>query len=251
MLCGRGFIAPTGQHPTHEGIVGTEKLCPAYLALIVGALRMIIECDGCKARVKAEEIAYVEQREAFWIERVYLLQCPVCHKAIVAHCEDMPGEHGQRWSQPVRVYPEPGRAASLSEASGVPKVVIESFREAEKCIQVGAYLAAAAMAGRAVEGICRHFSTKGTYLCTGLRELRESGIIDARLYEWGEALRDERNKASHADNARLSPQDAEDILSFSYAIADYVFLLTKKFENYRKRKEKERFEPEVSGEPTE
>jgi hypothetical protein len=136
----------------------------------------------------------------------------------------------------VRVHPKPGRAASLSEFSSIPKVVTDSLQEAEKCLQVGAYLAAAGMAGRAIEGICRHFSTKSSYLSNGLKELKDRGIIDARLYEWGEALRDERNRASHAEDAAISNQDAEDIMSFTYAFVDYVYLLTKKFEAFNKRK---------------
>lgn len=99
------------------------------------------------------------------------------------------------------------------------------------------------MAGRAVEGICRHFSTKGSYLRGGLKELKERGIIDSRLYEWGEALRGERNRASHAEDTTISTHDAEDILSFTYAIVDYVFLLTKKFEAFKKRKAKVKSQP--------
>ena len=201
---------------------------------------MIIECHQCKARVDAEEVGHVEFEEAFWFERVYLLRCPVCKNALVGLCSDVQTEKGQEWGQLVRVYPKPGRSASLSEFSGLPKVVIDSLKEAEKCVQVGAYLAAAAMAGRAVEGICRHFSTKGSYLSSGLKELKDRGLIDARLYQWGEALRDERNKASHAEDATFSARDAEDILAFTYAIANYVFLLAKKFENFQKRKEKEK-----------
>jgi hypothetical protein len=199
---------------------------------------MIIECHQCKARVDAEEVGCVAEEEAFWPKRTYLLRCPVCKTALVGECFDFSTGKGQKWSELVRVHPEPGRAASLSESSGLPKIVIDSLKEAEKCLQVGAYLAAAAMAGRAVEGICRHFSVKGSYLSNGLKELKDRGVIDARLYEWGEALRDERNKASHAEDATLSARDAEDILAFTYAIADYVFLLTKKFEAFKKRKMK-------------
>lgn len=140
---------------------------------------------------------------------MYLLRCPVCKFALVGQCVDLHTEKGVTWSQLVRVYPKPGRAASLSEYSGLPKVVIDSLKEAERCTQIGAYLAAAAMAGRAVEGVCRHFSTKDSYLGNGLKELKEREIIDSRLYEWGEALRGERNKASHAEDATFSSQDAE------------------------------------------
>ncbi len=108
--------------------------------------------------------------------------------------------------------------------------------EAERCIQAGAFFAATAMCGRALEAICRHFSTKDTYLGAGLKELRDKGIIDARLFEWGEELRDQRNYAAHATDEDISGQDASDVLTFTYAIIDYVFLLTLKFDQFQKRK---------------
>ena len=94
------------------------------------------------------------------------------------------------------------------------------------------------MAGRALEAICRHYSTKDTCIGAGIKELRDKGIIDARLYEWSEELRDQRNMAAHATEAAFSAQDAGDILTFTYAIVDYVFLLTRKFEQFQKRKRK-------------
>jgi len=206
---------------------------------------MIIECHSCRARVDGEEIGFVEQT-MFFTPRTYLLRCPVCKTALVGECMVDLEESG-KWTELVRVHPKPGRAAALFEFSGVPKVVIDSLKEAEKCLQVGAYLAAVGMAGRAVEGICRHFSTKGSYISSGLQELKDRGIIDARLYDWGEALRAERNKASHAEDVSISSQDAEDIMSFTYAIVDYVFLLTKKFEAFKKRKTKEKSQPPTAG----
>ena len=96
------------------------------------------------------------------------------------------------------------------------------------------------MAGRALEAVCRHYSTKDTYLGAGIKELKDQGIIDARLYEWSEELRDQRNAAAHATNTEISSQDAEDIVTLTYAIVDYVFMLTKKFENFKKRKADEK-----------
>ena len=92
------------------------------------------------------------------------------------------------------------------------------------------------MAGRALEAVCHHYSTKDTYLGAGIKELKDQGIIDARLYEWSEELRDQRNAAAHATDTEISSQDAEDIVTFTYAIVDYVFMLTIKFENFKERK---------------
>ncbi len=197
---------------------------------------MLIECHECKARVDAESIGYVEADMHFWKRRTYLLRCPSCKMPLVGECDDDFPEEPNPWTDLVRVYPKPTRPLARS----VPDVVRSSLQEADKCLQIGAHLAAAAMAGRALEAVCRHYSTKDTYLGAGIKELKEKGIIDARLYEWSEELRDQRNAAAHATEAELTAQDAEDIVSFTYAIVEYVFTLTKKFEEFQKRKAKEK-----------
>ncbi|MGX9721029.1 DUF4145 domain-containing protein [Stenotrophomonas acidaminiphila] len=103
-------------------------------------------------------------------------------------------------------------------------------------MQSGAYLAATAMCGRSLEAICRHYKTKDSYLGGGLKELRDIGVIDARLYQWSEELRDQRNNAAHATDTEIGAQDANDVMTFTHAIVDYVFLLAQKFEQFQKRK---------------
>lgn len=152
--------------------------------------------------------------------------------ALIGECDDDFPEEKNPWTDLVRVYPKPTRPLGRN----VPEPVQTSLREADKCLQIGAHTAAAAMAGRALEAVCRHYSTKDTYLGAGIKELRDKGIIDARLYEWSEELRDQRNIAAHATETNISAQDAEDIVAFTYAIVEYVFMLTKKFEEFKKRK---------------
>ncbi|WP_425522930.1 DUF4145 domain-containing protein [Xanthomonas hortorum] len=71
-----------------------------------------------------------------------------------------------------------------------------SIDEAEKCMQSGAHLAATAMCGRSLEAICRYYNTKDSYLGGGLKELRDKGVIDSRLYQWSEELREGLNNAA-------------------------------------------------------
>ena len=197
---------------------------------------MLIECHECKARVDAEEVGYIEVDEGFWSQRTYLLKCPACNNPLIGECEDDIRKEEFPWTELVRVYPKPPMRLSPT----VPGPVKKSLREADKCLQIGAHIAAAAMAGRALEAICRHYSTEDTYLGAGIKELKEKGIIDSRLYEWSEELRDQRNAAAHATNTEISSQDAEDIVTLTYAIVDYVFMLTTKFENFKKRKADEK-----------
>src|SRR5690606_1091162 len=118
----------------------------------------------------------------------------------------------------------------------IPKIVRTSLEEAEKCMQSGAYLAATGMCGRSLESICRHYKTKDNYLGGGLKELRDMGVIEARLYQRREELRDQRNNAAHATDTEIGDKDANDVMTFTYAIIDYVFMLAQKFEKFQKRK---------------
>ena len=219
-----------------------DALGPPWLTATVRRLSttMLIECHKCKARVDAEEIGVVERNllpdlgfELLF--RTYLLRCPSCGCALIGEEEEGLKEKGQTvWPDLTRVHPMPRRLLGYE----IPKTVRDSLEEAERCMQVGAFLAAAAMAGRALEAVCRHYSTKDTYIGAGIKELRDQGIIDARLFEWSEELREQRNMAAHATEAAISSEDAEDILTFTYAIVDYVFLLTRRFDRFQKRKQK-------------
>jgi hypothetical protein len=95
------------------------------------------------------------------------------------------------------------------------------------------------MTGRALEAIGRHFHTKGKsdklMLAQGLEELHTAQIIDRRLYEWGKELQTNRNLAAHASGQIFERDDAEDLFDFAAAICEYVFVLTEKFENFKKR----------------
>ncbi len=193
---------------------------------------MLIDCHICKAKVQAEVLGQHDDEEFIFSTRTYLLKCTSCNTALIAESNEDYSEGKTIWSHPVRVHPKPKR----SLGSDIPSIVKNSIDEAERCMQAGAYLAATAMCGRAVEAICRHYQTKDSYLGGGLKELRDSGIIDARLYQWSEELRDQRNDAAHATDTEISFPDASDVLSFTYAIIDYVFLLTQKFDQFQIRK---------------
>ncbi|RFC30921.1 MAG: protein of unknown function (DUF4145) [Candidatus Nitrotoga sp. MKT] len=194
---------------------------------------MLIECHDCKAKVDAEIIGHHTDNDFFAV-KTFLLKCPSCNSSLIAESHEDYKENEQTWTKPVRVYPKPQR----SLGKDIPPIVKISIEEAEKCMQAAAYLAATAMCGRALEAICRHYKTKDNYLGGGLKELKDNGLIDQRLYQWGEELRDQRNNAAHATDTDISSQDANDVLTFTYAIIDYVFLLAQKFEQYQARKVK-------------
>jgi hypothetical protein len=90
------------------------------------------------------------------------------------------------------------------------------------------------MCGRALEAVCLAHDLKGG-LAKGLKSLREAKVIDGRLFDWSEELRDQRNLAAHPSDRELKKADASDLLDFTHAICDYVFVLTIKHQAFRKR----------------
>lgn len=198
---------------------------------------MLVDCHQCEAVVDARMIA---QHEAYDPEedpcpfQVHLLECPRCKTTLVV------GLYEYEEGLPTRLWPSPRRNVSWY----IPQEIRRSLEEADKCYRAGAFMACAVMCGRALEGICRHFEVKSRYTRGGLRELREQNIIDARLFEWSEALQSARNAAAHASNETMSKEDARDLMDLGNAICEYVFVLTARFNEFRRRR---MIPPENSG----
>lgn len=198
---------------------------------------MIIECPYCESKVDGkvigEHVSYDEE-DPFPFKAV-LLECPVC-KASLLGCQELTevGPDREEWITGNRLWPEPRTSNMLL----LPTNVGDSLEEAEKCYSAKAYSACAVMCGRSLEALCQNYKTKSKTIAGGLRELRERKIIDDRLYEWGEALRQQRNLGAHATGEIINKEDARDVLDFANAISDYVFVLTEKFERFKKRQGK-------------
>ena len=195
---------------------------------------VIVECSVCRSRVDAEMTAQREHVSDPFPYRVSLLVCPSCHETIVGLQEAYPDPESREpgWSTTSRLWPDPERVVPWH----VPSIVRHSLEEAGKCLHAGAFAACAVMCGRALEGICIHHKTQHKTLARGLAELREREVIDKRLSSWAESLRELRNLGAHASDERVSPDDARDLLDFAHAITDYVFVLTKKFEDFTQRR---------------
>lgn len=197
---------------------------------------MVVECPYCEARVDGSIVAQHidppdELLDAHF--RATLLACPNCRNSLLAGESEVGySEHtGPVWDSPTRVWPSPDKDFSWH----IPKIVRASLEEANKCFKARAYAACAVMCGRSLEGICRHYKTKSNYLGGGLKELLARELIDKRLFSWSEALQKSRNLGAHATDDVVSKVDARDLLDFANVIAEYVFVLTKKFEDFMKR----------------
>ena len=67
-----------------------------------------------------------------------------------------------------------------------------------------------------------------------INDLHNRKIIDDKFFDWANALRLLGNKATH-DSVIINKRDVEDLFEFTKALIDYIFILTKKFEDYKKR----------------
>jgi len=189
---------------------------------------MIIECSYCNSKVNAKVLAsHVEfdPEGDPWPRMTSLLVCSSCKSSLLGVQEEIDSQHGKEWSSATRVWPSPERYIP----SSVPPVVRASLAQAVRCINAGAYLAAVAMCGRALEGICRHFNTVEHFLNGGIKELLQMGLIDKRLYRWSQELSKHRNIAAHAQAKQISKEDATDLFDFVVAVSQYIFELTEKF----------------------
>jgi hypothetical protein len=127
-----------------------------------------------------------------------------------------------------RVWPSPDLVIPFE----LPALVRDSLVEAQKTLRAGAFIACAAMCGRALEALC-HDLGANTTLGKGLTDLHTNGKSDGRLYEWGRELNAKRNIAAHANPTPISKRDAEYLFDFSIAICDYIYVLSAKFERFK------------------
>ena len=209
----------------------------------------VVDCPTCRARVAADEAA-VAERTGFdhdagepWGERIVVGACPKCRQLIAGRStqtgfENFDSEE-DTWSDVIRIYPQPKRTFSSYR---IPRVVTFSLEEGDRSLQAGAFTAASAMFGRALEAVCRHIlDSKGIagaqkiMLAKGISKLYELRVIDDRLHDWSKALHAGRNFASHPEEGEIAREDAEDLQSFVIAIIEYVYDLADKYEQFKKR----------------
>lgn len=195
---------------------------------------MITDCPECRAKIDCDVVGETSREYEYAPIQTSLLECPVCRTAIVVEQELLPpfGVGPNNWSDPNRVWPEPTRISTLASAPGPVRY---SLKEAEKCMRAGANTAAVVMYGRALEGLCRHFSQTNENLKAQLKELKSQNVIDIRLMKWGEQLWKNRCLAAHPDEQNISLQDAQDVEAFTLAICEYVFYLTDRFDDFMAR----------------
>lgn len=105
-------------------------------------------------------------------QETVLVECPKCSQPIVAQrwwfetLFYMDGTTEGEFTDFKRVFPSPDPEISWE----LPEVVRVSLLEAQKCLGARAYIAAAAMCGRALEAVCRDLNANDSTLGKGLKQ---------------------------------------------------------------------------------
>ncbi|MGE5305419.1 MAG: DUF4145 domain-containing protein [Alphaproteobacteria bacterium] len=224
------------------------------------AATFIVDCPVCKAKVAALETGSAENRgfddEAGepYCYRLSVGNCPRCQTLLAAKSEQLrfrgwEYEEADVWADPVRVYPQPPKTFSSFR---IPTTIKASMTEADIALQGNANLAACVMFGRALEALCRDVLftpeekkntgkvAKRLMLGEGIKQLKDKNLIDDRLYDWSQELHVFRNLAAHPDmeGASITREDAEDLQAFVYAIIEYIYDLTDRYQEFKERQER-------------
>ncbi|OHB65130.1 MAG: hypothetical protein A2Y77_02465 [Planctomycetes bacterium RBG_13_62_9] len=218
----------------------------------------IVDCPECRAKVAAIEHGCVkinggidEEGEGHYGVQVFLGKCPKCRTILAGESQQVAisgyDSEYDEWAEAIRVYPRPPKTFTSRR---IPKVVSESITEAVKSLQANANVAACVMFGRALEAICRDLLERNQprkgrksdtppkhpiMLGQGIRKLKEKGLIDERLFDWSQQLQAFRNLAAHPTDTTILREDADDLCSFVYGIIEYVYDLTDRYNEFKKR----------------
>jgi hypothetical protein len=206
--------------------------------------RPIITCNHCDRTVAGEVVGdFLGLNEGYDDHAQYLLvACPKCRAPFLCirfgtdHVDH--DEYGVQewiqWGDPEVIYPR----TEVGMDPSIPKPLADSYLEACRDFSVQGYISSAMMCRRVLEGICAHFKAKGRSLYEKLSDLKTQGILDSRLYEWSdEALRALGNEAAHDVKVTISKSDAKDVLEFTKAILEYLFMFAQAFAAFKKRRE--------------
>ncbi len=193
---------------------------------------MILECKNCQVLVSTEYIAHYEyliDLEDYGTTgsatgRIELWKCPNCENPFLT---DDDGIYGYSVLYP----PEDNRVNPR-----LPAPLKSAYSEAISCFKSKAYTATAIMCRKTLEGICVEQGAKGNNLVSNLKELKDKGVIENRLFEWADQLRISGNEAAHDVTVTTSPEDARDILEFTNALLEYIFTFRDKFEEFKIRR---------------
>jgi hypothetical protein len=119
---------------------------------------------------------------------------------------------------------------------GIPETVLRAYDAAIRSYRAGLYEPCVIMCRKCIEALCHEFGAVKGNLKERIERLQKNGQIDDRLLTWADELRIIGNDAAHDLDINIVQVDAQNALEFVEAILMYVFSLTRKFEEFKKRR---------------
>lgn len=117
----------------------------------------------------------------------------------------------------------------------VPPQVALDYLEAARCVDAGAPRAAAAMFRRTVQSVMIEQGAKGQTLYEQIEDLAKRGLVTPALKDWAHEVRILGKAGAHADVPDdVSPEDAEDALSFTEELIKHVYVMPAEIERRRR-----------------
>ena len=149
-----------------------------------------------------------------------ILTCQACENHFIA--EKVIDE----W---LAVYPLPHKPAN----GYIPEPIRSEFEEANLCFTVRAYRASVSMCSAALEAMWREQGV------SGLKELREKGIISQKLFKQADQVRRWANVAKHEPiHEVVTSEEAEQLLSYLEKVLDDVYVEEKQLSNLKEKLER-------------
>lgn len=208
---------------------------------------VFFECGHCNTRVQGME----HGRYDFYLEGMDMPEERILVSCGNCKCPNLIGREfygtlggTDQWGE-WRVHPPTARTFGPD----VPKAVRRTYDEAQVNLRSGSFLSTALMCRRSIELLAKHQGAMNGDLAKKLTKLKEDGVIDVRLFEWADALRLAGNDAAHEDDADydITKEDADDLISFTEAIIDYVYIYKARFDEFRARRPRRTHPPQTSG----
>jgi hypothetical protein len=188
------------------------------------------DCTVCQAKVDAKILeSYEVHSELEPSARYNFGRCPGCGGPFIIGQTDWGRGYEDSW----QIYPKENAEPSHS----LPAPIRSAYLEAIACYKARAFTAAAIMCRKTMEGLCEAHHVNAGNLAMALKELRDKGIIEARLFEWADALRLFGNEAAHDVHVTIGPEDAKDTMEFTNALLEYVFTFRDRFAAFQERRQ--------------
>lgn len=162
---------------------------------------------------------------------IMLGMCLNCHRPFLFQEEFQNIEDHSWTNDQLQLFPLSDNIA----LKNAPDVVINPYKEAQKCYRVQAYEACVIMCRKGIEAICNERGeTKGN-LAEKLKKLKEKHLLEETFYNWSNELRLIGNDGAHSHDI-IDKQDAKDAIDFFDALITYLYHLVDKYNKLKTRR---------------